>query len=127
MAVEFSFMFMLLMLVTSGTIDAGRMVISKTMLAHAVTVGARAASLGFNTTTTAVQTAVVNAAPMLNLSSGSVNVSATDSLGVAKTFANKTRGDIVSVNCSYTFTPVTPVLTRLVTKTYNYTSKMTIP
>jgi Flp pilus assembly protein TadG len=127
-AVEFSLVLPALLLLTLGTVDAGRMMISRTMLAYAVTVGARAAVANVNTTTAPVQAAVVAAAPMLGLANGSVIVGATTSSGVTITpFSARTRGSIVSVNCSYVFRPVTPLFSKLVTKTFTYTSKMTIP
>ncbi|HVV17616.1 MAG TPA: TadE/TadG family type IV pilus assembly protein [Polyangia bacterium] len=127
-AVEFSLVLPALLMVTLGTVDAGRMMVSRIMLAYAVTVGARAAAANANTTTTPVQTAVVAAAPMLSLSAGSVTVGATTAGGAAITpFSARTRGNVVSVSCSYTFKPVTPLLTKLATKTFTYTSKMTIP
>ena len=85
-----------------GTLEGGRFVVSRMMLSYAVSVGARAATLS-GASTTGVQTAVVNAAPMLHLSSSQVEVtsggaavtlpatvgtSVTVSIGVANT-ANK--------------------------------------
>jgi Flp pilus assembly protein TadG len=54
-------------------IEGGRFVVSRMMLAYAVSVGARAATLN-SASTTSVQNAVVNAAPMLHLSASQVEI-----------------------------------------------------
>lgn len=59
--------------VVFGALEGGRFVVSRMMLSYAVSVGARAATLS-GASMTSVQTAVVNAAPMLHLSSSQVEV-----------------------------------------------------
>ena len=59
--------------VVFGALEGGRFVVSRMMLAYAVSVGARAATLS-SASTASVQTAVVNAAPMLHLTSSQVEV-----------------------------------------------------
>jgi Flp pilus assembly protein TadG len=71
--VEFVCVVPLFFTVVFGTLEGGRFVVSRMMLAYAVSVGARAATLS-GATTASVQTAVVNAAPMLHLSPGQVEV-----------------------------------------------------
>lgn len=133
MAVEFSFVVALpLMLVTFGTVEAGRMVVAKEECAYAATVGARTAVAkvavqgGSTVTVTAavVQAAAVAAAPLLHLATSNVSVAVT---GSTTTFANRTRGDKVTVTVTYTFTPMVPVLTKLTSKSYTVKSAMVIP
>jgi Flp pilus assembly protein TadG len=121
--VEFALVLPLLILMTIGAYDACRMVVSNTMLAYATTIGARAGIVSSTTSTATVQTAVVNAAPFLNLSTSNVTTVSSSN----GTWATRTRGDTVTVTATYTFTPVIPVLTRLIQRTYTYTSKMKIP
>jgi Flp pilus assembly protein TadG len=71
--VEFVCVVPLFFTVMLGTLEGGRFVISRMMLSYAVSVGARAATLS-GATTSAVQTAVVNAGPMLHLSASQVDV-----------------------------------------------------
>ncbi len=126
--VEFSLVLPILLCTTIGLYDAGRMVTSKTMLAYAVTVGARTAtakvnSSGTTLSTSDVQQVVINAAPFLNLSTSNVTTVSSSN----GTWASRTRGNSVTVTATYTFTPLLPFLTKLAAKTYTYTSTMTIP
>jgi Flp pilus assembly protein TadG len=123
-AVEFSLVVPILMAVTIGTIDAGRMVVAKEQCAYAAIVGARTAVASATASSSAVQTAAIAAAPLLHLSSSNVAVAVT---GSTTTFANRTRGDTVTVTVTYTFTPVIPLLTKLATKNYTVKSAMVIP
>ena len=72
-AVEFSLVFPLFFAVIACALEGGRFVVSRMMLAYAVTVGARAATLK-NATTSSVTAAVVNAAPMLHLTATQVEI-----------------------------------------------------
>ncbi len=54
-------------------IEGGRFVVTRMMLSYAVSVGARAATLS-TASTASVQNAVVNAVPMLNLTTGQVEI-----------------------------------------------------
>ncbi len=72
-AVEFSLVFPIFFALIAGAVEGGRFVVSRMMLSYAVTVGARAATLS-NASTTSVQNAVVNAAPMLHLGTSQVDV-----------------------------------------------------
>ena len=84
-----------------GTLEGGRFVVSRMMLAYAVSVGTRAATLG-GATTASVQTAVVNAAPMLHLSTSQVAV--TSAAGIPATV-----GTTVTVSVgAYTFRSAIP-------------------
>lgn len=114
----------ILMAVTIGTLDAGKMCVAKTMCAYAATVGARTGIASSTAATSNVQTAAVNAAPLLHLSTSNVTVTVSGSTTV---FANRARGDTVTVNVTYTFTPVIPILTKLATKNYSVNSAMVIP
>jgi Flp pilus assembly protein TadG len=71
--VEFVCVVPLFFTVVFGTLEGGRFVVSRMMLSYAVSVGARAATL-IGASPTSVQTAVVNAAPMLHLSATQVEV-----------------------------------------------------
>jgi len=122
-AVEFALVVPLLILTTIGAYDACRMVTSRTMLAYATIVGARTGVVLQTATTSVVQTAVINAAPFLHLTTSNVpTVSSSNG-----TWANRNRGDVVTVTAKFQFTPTLPLFTRLVQKNYTYTSKMTIP
>ena len=72
-AAEFSLVFPVFFVLIACALEGGRFVISRMMLAYAVTVGARAATLS-RASTTSVQTAVVNAAPMLHLTASQVEI-----------------------------------------------------
>jgi Flp pilus assembly protein TadG len=99
--VEFVCVVPLFFTVMLGTLEGGRFVVSRMMLAYAVSVGARAATLG-GATTASVQTAVVNAAPMLHLSTSQVAV--TSATGIPATV-----GTTVTVSVgAYTFRSAIP-------------------
>jgi Flp pilus assembly protein TadG len=132
-AVEFAVALPIFLAMTLGMVEASRMIVSKTMLAYAVTAGARAASAKYNhnatpstLSTSDVQSVVIAAAPMLNLTASNF-----DSITSSATWASRTHGDTVTVQAHYTFTPAfvagSPVLVSLTSKTFNYTSTMTIP
>lgn len=72
-AVEFALVFPLFFTLIACALEGGRFVVSRMMLAYAVTVGARAATLK-SASATSVQTAVVNAAPMLHLTASQVEI-----------------------------------------------------
>jgi Flp pilus assembly protein TadG len=120
--VEFSLVVPLLVLTTLGTIDAGRMVISRSMLGYAVTVGSRMGEASATTTTVQVQNAVVAAAPMLKLVASAVTVTTS-----AASWAARKSGDAVTVQASYTFQPAIGAWSKLITKTFSSTSTVTIP
>lgn len=124
MAVEFALVVPVLVAVTIGTIDAGKMTVAKEMCAFAATVGARTGVASNTASTSAVQTAAINAAPLLHLTTSNVTVAVS---GSTTTFTSRTRGDTVTVTVTYTFTPVIPLLTKLATKSYTVKSAMVIP
>ena len=124
MVVEFALVVPILMAVTIGTIDAGKMTAAKTMCAYAATVGARTGIASSTASTTVVQNAAIAAAPLLHLTTSNVTVTVS---GSTTTFTSRTRGDKVTVVVTYTFTPVIPLLTKLATKNYSVTSAMVIP
>ena len=72
-AVEFSLVFPVFFTLIACALEGGRFVVSRMMLAYAVTVGARAATLS-NASATSVKDAVVNAAPMLHLATTQVDI-----------------------------------------------------
>jgi Flp pilus assembly protein TadG len=115
----------ILVLVILGTIDASRMVLSRTMLAYAVTTGARVGTASNNTQAN-VQTAVVNAAPMLSLST-STNIPTANITTSAASWSARKSGDTVTVRATYTFTSSNPFLTKIGSRTWTLTSTMAIP
>jgi Flp pilus assembly protein TadG len=126
--VEFSLVVPILVAVTIGTIDAGKMVVAKQMCAYAAVVGARTGLASATASSTVVQNAAIAAAPLLHLTTSDVTVGVTvGSTAVARTFGARTRGDTVTVTVNYTFTPVIPLLTKLATKNYSVKSAMVIP
>ncbi len=130
MAVEFAFVVAVpLLLFTVGTFDAVRMVVAKQMCAYAASVGARTAAVMATANAAAAQTAAAAAAPMLKLTTSNVAVAITDSASPPNTvaFASRTRGNTVTVTVSYTFTPVAPGFTKLVTKNFAVKSAVVIP
>ncbi len=72
-AVEFALVVPVLFAVLLGTIEGGRFVVSRLMLSYAVVVGARAATLSA-ASNNSVQTAVINAAPMLRIVPAQVEI-----------------------------------------------------
>jgi hypothetical protein len=108
-----------------GAIDGGRFVISHCMLSNAVIVGGRLASVASTASSTAVQTAVVGAAPFLSLTNAAVTVAVTHG-GTATTFAARATGDTVSVSATYSFRAVLPLLTKFASRSYTATSAVTV-
>jgi len=72
-AVEFALVFPVFFTLIACALEGGRFVVSRMMLAYAVTVGARAATLS-TASTTSVRNAVINAAPMLHLTTTQVEI-----------------------------------------------------
>jgi len=95
----------LLMIVLFGTLEVGRFIISREMLAYAVIVGARQAAVMGTADAATVQTTVVQTAPLLSLSTSAVNV--TDQSGAA--FAARAVGDVMQVQVTYQFQPAIPI------------------
>ncbi|HVT07128.1 MAG TPA: TadE/TadG family type IV pilus assembly protein [Polyangia bacterium] len=127
-AVEFSLVVPLLVAVTIGTIDAGKMVVAKQMCAYAAIVGARTGIASATANSTVVQNAAIAAAPLLHLTTSDVTVAVTvGSTAATRAFGARTRGDTVTVTVGYTFTPVIPLLTKLATKSYSVKSAMVVP
>jgi len=112
-----------------GALEGGRFVVSRMMLAYAVSVGVRAATLS-GASPTSVQNAVVNAAPMLHLSSTQVEVS---SAGLPVTFPAVV-GSTVTVSIGvtnaankYTFRSVIPSrLSPFSTRTWSAQASMVV-
>lgn len=106
-AVEFALVLPVFLTVFFGALEGGRFVVSKMMLSYAVSVGARAATLS-TATTSSVQTAVVNAAPMLHLTTSQVEIqSATGIPPSVGTTVTVSIGVTIPAN-KYTFTSVIP-------------------
>jgi len=122
--VEFAMVLSVLMAVTLGTIDLGRMVVAKEMCAYAAIVGARTAAANGTASTSAVQTAAINCVPMLKLTTSNVAVSPT---GTA--FTTRTRGTTVKVTITYTYTPLIPKISKIISggKSWTISSAMVIP
>src|SRR3954468_2321454 len=115
-AVEFALVLPVLVGVLLGAIDAGRLVVSQCMLNYAVIAGARLASVSSTTNFTTVQTAVVAAAPLLNLPTTAVHYQI--GAGTADTgFATLAAGNTIRVYASYTYRAL--VMRVLGTKTLN--------
>ena len=122
-AVEFVLVAPVLFVVLLGMLEASRMMVARCMLTYAVSVGARMGLAKSNTNTSTIKTAVVNAAPMLGLSTGSVSVATS-----AASWTARTSGNTVTVTYTgYTFTPIAGPFTKLASKTFNATSMETIP
>jgi Flp pilus assembly protein TadG len=118
--VEFALTILPLILVTVGTIDASRMVVSRLMLSYAVICGARAGLVNSTPDTAHVQTAVAAAAPMLSLGPISVSTS-------AASWTGRLSGDTVTVQATYTFTPCLGPMMGFMNKTFTAKSVETIP
>jgi Flp pilus assembly protein TadG len=128
--VEFTLVLPILMAVTVGAIDLGRVLVSKEMSVYATAVGARLAvgkvnSSGATLSSTDVQNAVIAAAPLLKLTTSNVTVAVS---GSTTTFTSRTRGDKVTVSITgCTFTSVSKVSKLATGKNCNSTSVMVIP
>jgi Flp pilus assembly protein TadG len=92
----------LLFLVLFGTIEFGRMIVSREMLAYSTIEGARTAAVLGTATVADVQAQVTAAAPLLTLTS--VDVTNVSNAGAG--FAGRAAGDVIQVQTTYTFTPV---------------------
>ena len=104
---EFACVFPLFFALVAGSLEGGRFVVSRMMLSYAVSVGARAATLS-TASTGSVQAAVVNAAPMLHLTSTQVEV--TSASGMPPTVGTNVTVSIgvVSAANKYTFKSLIP-------------------
>jgi len=110
------------------------MMVTRCMLSYAVIVGTRAGIASATTTTTAVQTATVNAAPMLGLTAANVNVclnvATCTSLNTATAAAWTARGSGSTVTVSYNnyaFVPASGSIARLTSKNFSASSTEMIP
>jgi Flp pilus assembly protein TadG len=122
-AVEFALVLPIFVAVLFGAIDGGRLVVSQCMLNYAVIAGARLASVSSTTSFSTVQTAVVTAAPLLNLTTSAVHYQI--NAGAADTgFATLAAGNTVRVYASYTYKPL--VLSILKTKTLNGSGQIVV-
>lgn len=103
--VEFALVFPILVVVTFGALDAGRLVVAKVMLSYACISGARLAAVSNTTAFSTVQTAVAAAAPLLNLSSSSVHYQI--DLGTADSgFSTRASGSKIRVYATYNYQPM---------------------
>jgi Flp pilus assembly protein TadG len=103
--VEFALVFPILVIVTFGAIDAGRLVVSKVMLSYACIAGARLAAVSNTSSFSTVQTAVVNAAPLLRLSTSAIHYQI-DS-GTADTgFSSRAATQRIRVYTTYNYQPM---------------------
>jgi Flp pilus assembly protein TadG len=103
--VEFALVLPILMVVTFGAIDAGRLVVAKVELSYACIMGARLAAVSNTTAFTTVQTAVVAAAPLLNLATTAVHYqigSGTADSG----FSSRATGSTIRVYSTYNYQPM---------------------
>jgi len=122
-AVEFALVLPIFVAVLFGAIDGGRLVVSQCMLNYAVIAGARLASVSSTSSFGTVQTAVVAAAPLLNLTTSAVHYQIGS--GAADTgFATLAAGNTVRVYASYTYKPL--VLSILKTKTLNGSGQIVV-
>src|SRR3954470_21849843 len=104
-AVEFALVLPILVGVLLGAIDAGRLVVSQCMLNYAVIAGARLASVSSTTSFATVQTAVVAAAPLLNLTTSAVHYQI--NTGAVDTgFGTLAAGNTVRVYANYAYKPL---------------------
>ena len=108
-AVEFAFIIPLAVFLMLGSIEAGRMVTCKQMLANATMEGARmSAAMGTGIDPTVVRTAIKAAAPMLALADSNIDIEAQVAcIGAwsSATFALRAVNDCVRVTVRYTFSP----------------------
>lgn len=127
-AVEFALVFPVFFALIACALEGGRFVVSRMMLAYAVTVGARAATLS-NATTASVQTAVVNAAPMLHLSTGQVEITSggvTATLPLAVGSAVTVSVGAINSSNKYQFKSLIPVkFSPFATRTWSAKATMT--
>src|SRR6185312_3019434 len=103
--VEFALMFPILALILFGAIDGGRLVIDRFMVSYAAVVGGRVASVRSTTSVTAVQNAVIAAAPYLGLSTSAISVAVNGTAQTDATFASHPTGspNTVTVTVTYTY------------------------
>jgi len=126
-AVEFALVLPIFVGVLFGAIDGARLVVSQCMLNYAVVAGARLASVSSTAATSnplqTVKTAVIAAAPLLNLSTSDVHYQI--GTGAADTgFGTLAPGNLIRVYASYTYKPL--VLSILGTKTLNGSGQIVV-
>jgi Flp pilus assembly protein TadG len=126
-AVEFALVLPVFVAVLFGAIDGGRLVVSQCMLNYAVIAGARLASVSSTAATTnpllTVQTAVVAAAPLLNLSTSAVHYQI--GTGTADSgLSSLATGNTIRVYASYSYRPL--VLSTLGAKTLNASGQIVV-
>jgi Flp pilus assembly protein TadG len=123
-AVEFALVLPLLVAVLFGAIDGGRLVVSQCMLNYAVIAGARMASVSSTGTSfTPVQTAVVAAAPLLNLSSSAIHYQIGTTTADSG-YSSLAAGNTIRVYASYNYRPL--ILSRLGAKTLNASGQIVV-
>jgi Flp pilus assembly protein TadG len=127
-AVEFALVFPVFFALVACALEGGRFVVSRMMLAYAVTVGARAATLN-NATTSTVRTAVVNAAPMLHLTASQVEITsggAAATLPLAVGTAVTVSVGVTNSSNKYQFKSLIPVkFSPFATRTWSAQATMT--
>ena len=106
-AVEFALVFPLFFTLIACALEGGRFVVSRMMLAYAVTVGARAATLS-NASTTSVRNAVVNAAPMLHLTASQVEITSATGIPASVGTAVTVSVGVISSANQYQFKSLIP-------------------
>ena len=105
--IEFALIFQAIVGILFAIIDAGRFVGARVMLTQAVSAGARTAALSTTTSTATVDTAVHDAAPMLNgLTVSTIQCTQGTTAAPCASFGAKTVGDRVTVTATYVFDPV---------------------
>ena len=115
----------LLFLVLFGTIEFGRMIVSRQMLAYSTIEGARTASILGTAALSDVYAQVTAAAPLLTLTTIKVKVGAGGTWDDAAAFAARTAGQTMFVESVYTFTPIIDI-GGLGTKTWTETQQAVV-
>lgn len=124
-AAEFSVILPLVVVVMLGSIEAGRMVVSRAMLSYASINGVRAAAVTGTASQTVVQNTVIQSAPLLALNPSNVTVAVQGDSSVSA-FVGRTTGNTVSVTVTYTFQPMVSLPAGLTTRTWTATTQAVV-
>jgi Flp pilus assembly protein TadG len=101
-AVEFALILPVLLLIVFGILDLGRAVYSQMVMSDAVREGCRVAVVQSNSNATVIQT-VLNYATGVALQASHITIS-----------GSREPGTTVTVSASYTYVPVTPLISQIV-------------